>query len=91
MNDPTETPKRDHISHRSVNASPQPNRMIRLFQNKGDAAFAKYLAARARGIANHQIGSTGWEAAVLEAAKLEVESTIWFRAADLLRKEELQK
>ena len=79
------------VIDKTVNAIPQPNRMIKLFQNKGDVAFAKYLVVRAQAGANNEVGSPGWQAAVAHGLKLETESTTWFKAAELLRKEELQK
>jgi hypothetical protein len=66
------------------------NRMIKLFQAKSDLAFEKYLLNR-QGINPVAVGSPEWNAAVNRGFALDAETKTWQRAADLLRKEELNK
>jgi hypothetical protein len=67
------------------------NRMIRLFQQRSDLAYEKYLRNRAGCIARFTIDTPEWKAAVMRGAALDTEFRIWAKAAELLRKEELQK
>ena len=65
------------------------NRMIRLFQSKADVALEKYLQHRAKVINQPIVDWT--KDALVEGARLQTESKVWQRAAELLRKEELNK
>jgi hypothetical protein len=69
------------------------NRMIKLFQQRSDQAYEKYLLNRANTAADPRItlNDEPWHAAVLEGAKLFERFRIWGKAAELLRKEELNK
>jgi hypothetical protein len=67
------------------------NRMIRLFQQRSDLAYEKYLRNRAECIAKLTIDTPEWSAAVMRGASLDAEFRTWAKAAELLRKEELQK
>ena len=62
------------------------NRMIRLFQSKADVALEKYLQHRAIVAAKRAACD-----ALVEGARLQTESKVWQRAAELLRKEELNR
>ncbi len=69
------------------------NRMIRLFQSKADLALEKYLQHRAK-VINQSIAeaTVDWtKDALVEGARLQTESKVWQRAAELLRKEELNR
>jgi len=63
--------------------------MIKLFQQRSDQAYEKYLLKRAKVV--EPIDSREWNAAVVEGAKLFEQYRIWAKAAELLRKEELNK
>jgi hypothetical protein len=63
--------------------------MISLFQSKGDQAFRAYVANRNECIAKFKLDSIEWQAAVVRGADLKARSEVWFKAADLLRKEEI--
>lgn len=65
------------------------NRMIRLFQSKADLALEKYLQHRAKVINQPIVDWT--KDALVEGARLQTESKVWQRAAELLRKEELNR
>lgn len=67
------------------------NRMIRLFQNRSDLAYERYLKNRSEAIGKHELNSPEWSAAVMRGASLLSESQTWSKAAELLRKEELNK
>lgn len=66
------------------------NRMIKLFQQRSDQAYEKYLLNRATiGSPSCTINSPEWQAAVTRGAALNAEYNTWSKAAELLRKEEL--
>jgi hypothetical protein len=75
------------------------NRMIKLFQQKSNKAFDDYLLAKRKSLslaAEHVAATVGsdppWpNIQDLTCAVLKAESDIWARAAELLRKEELNK
>lgn len=75
------------------------NRMIKLFQAKADVAYEKYLNERRKVTAETPkdlttqpaIGSTAWNISVVEAAKFLTQYDTWSKAAELLRKEELNR
>jgi len=68
------------------------NRMIKLFQQRSDQAYEKYLLNRAKVVEGKlPIDSHEWDDAVVEGAKLFEQYRIWAKAAELLRKEELNK
>ena len=71
------------------------NRMIKLFNQKGMAAFEKYLKVRQEAVAQGEppvvLDSPEWRSRVIDGAKLKTESDTWLKAAELLRKEELNK
>jgi hypothetical protein len=70
------------------------NRMIKLFQQRSDQAYEKYLANRKLLVeANPSVkmDSPEWTAAVVRGADLKGRYETWAKAADLLRKEELSK
>ena len=65
------------------------NRMIKLFQIKADNALEKYLQLRSK-VVNKAIRD--WtQDELVESVRLQTESKVWQRAAELLRKEELNK
>ena len=66
------------------------NRMIRLFQNRSDLAYERYLKNRSEAITRHSLNSPEWQAAVMRGAELRGEYQTWTKAAELLR-EDLQK
>ena len=66
------------------------NRLIRLFQARSDLAYEKFLKNREEAC-KLDLNSPAWSAAVMRGAHLQSESDTWRKAADLLRKEELQK
>jgi hypothetical protein len=65
------------------------NRMIRLFQNRSDLAYERYLKNRNEAVGRFTLNSPEWSAAVMRGAGLLAESQTWSKAAELLRKEEL--
>lgn len=65
------------------------NRMIRLFQNRSDLAYERMLKNRGECIGKFELNSPEWNAAVMRGAGLLAESQTWSKAAELLRKEEL--
>lgn len=67
------------------------NRMIKLFQQRSDQAYEKYLINRKDGVARSEMNSPEWQAAVVRGAALDAEFRVWGKAAELLRKEELNK
>jgi hypothetical protein len=69
------------------------NRMIKLFQQKSDQFYEKYLVNRETIVTSHgvDLNSPEWQAAVTRGADLKARFETWAKAAELLRKEELQK
>lgn len=65
------------------------NRLIRLFQARSDLAYERYLKNRNEAVARAQMDSPEWQAAVMRGNALLTESHTWSKAAELLRKEEL--
>jgi hypothetical protein len=80
---PTKMPER--VAPPTVNAIPQPNRMIRLFQSKADIAYAKYLAEKRK----PRVSAEHLKELLL--VQLQTQFETWHKAAELLRKEELNK
>lgn len=69
------------------------NRMIKLFQQRSDQAYEKYLLVRSKAAESHgAVNDTGeWQAAIIDGARLKAQYEVWSKAAELLRKEELNK
>jgi hypothetical protein len=73
------------------------NRMIALFQRRADLALKNYTITRSKvyGLPTEGNRTNAQEETVkkldYEATKLSVELSCWQKAADLLRKEELNK
>ncbi len=66
------------------------NRMIKLFQQRSDQAYDKYLGVRNKLIKSQApINGPEWHDATVEGAKLFEQYRIWAKAAELLRKEEI--
>lgn len=70
----------------------KPNRMIRLFQLKAEQAYEAYLRQRQTIEASDTpLNAAEWRDAVVEGTRLFERYAVWTKAAELLRKEELNK
>lgn len=68
------------------------NRMIKLFSSKSNIEWEKYLLNRQKILATaHAPNSPEWQAAVARGADYKARFETWQKAAELLRKEELNK
>lgn len=68
------------------------NRMIKYFQQRSDQDYERYLLNRQSiGSPDKQMNSPEWQAAVVRGAELKGKFETWAKAAELLRKEELNK
>ena len=66
------------------------NRLVRLFQQKANNAWDKYLDERGRGV-KEELDSPAWRASITLAAKFKATAETWEAAAKLLRQEELNR
>jgi hypothetical protein len=66
------------------------NRMIKLFSSKANLEYEKYLLNRQK-IKGVEINSGEWQTIVARGFDLKARYETWTRAAELLRKEELNK
>ena len=68
------------------------NRMIKLFQQRSDQAYDKYLIQREKTLREpHGLTSPQWSEGAVEGAKLFEQFKVYAKCAELLRKEELNK
>lgn len=68
------------------------NRMIKYFQQRSDQDYERYLLNRQSITSpDKQMNSPEWLAAVTRGAELKGKFETWAKAAELLRKEELNK
>lgn len=65
------------------------NRMVKLFQSKANIEYEKYLQTRAQVDKVEFLAGDEWQQLVLKGAKHLAAAETWQRAAELLRKEEL--
>jgi hypothetical protein len=70
------------------------NRMTKLFQQKSNRKFDEYLLAKKKTLSEGTVGkpAAAWPTIQdITVAVLKAESETWAKAAELLRKEELQQ
>lgn len=67
----------------------QPNKLIRLFQQKADNALGMYVTLREKCV-GQPMGQWS-QSDLIMAAGLKATMETWAKAAELLRKEELQR